>query len=146
MYHGYRDLSEYAEAISHDLGVGPICFSALFGEIKTNIKDERVCCPVGDIIPGPRTFPLVEKCGFPWKQTLDAVETVESVHAYRLSMILSREGLICGPSSGMNLKGLLSFLQKARENGELQRYAEPATGEISCVFNCCGLLYQYLDG
>ena len=121
-------------------------FSALFGEIKTNINDERVCCPVGDIIPGPRTFPLIRKRDFPWKQTADAVETVESVHAYRLSKLLSREGLICGPSSGMNLKGVLNFLQKAKEKGELYRYAEPVTGNITCTFVCCDLLYQYLDG
>ena len=146
MYHWYRDLFEITEAISYGPGVSPNEFSAVFGEIKTNINDERVCCPVGDIIPGPRTLPLVEKSEFPWKQTVDAVEIVESVHAYRLSMLLSREGLICGPSSGMNLKGLLNFLQKAKENGELHRYAEPATGEISCVFVCCDLPYQYLDG
>lgn len=46
----------------------------------------------------------------------------------------------------MNLKGLLNFSQKAQEKGELHRYAEPATGEISRVSVCCDLLYQYLDG
>lgn len=105
-----------------------------------------MCNPVGDPIPGPRTLPLVEMCDFPWKQTVDAVEIVKSVDAYRLSMSLSQEGLICGPSSGMNLKGLYKFLQNAKQNGELHKYADPNTREISCVFVCCDLPYQYLDG
>ena len=61
-------------------------------------------------------------------------------------MLLSREGLIYGPSSGMNLKGLLNLLQKAKENGELHRYAEPTPGEISRIIVCYDLPYQYLDG
>ena len=61
-------------------------------------------------------------------------------------MELSREGLIYGPSSGLNLQGLLNFLRKAKEKGKLDNYAEPSTGEISCVFVCCDLPYQYLDG
>lgn len=117
-----------------------------FPEKITIHVNDRVCFPVEDIIPGPRTLPLVEMSNFPWKETVDAVKIVDSVHAYRLSMSLSREGLICGPSSGMNLQGLFDFLQHAKENGELQKYAEPATGEISCVFICCDLPYQHLDG
>ena len=77
---------------------------------------------------------------------VDAVEEIRSVDAYRLSMSLSREGLICGPSSGMALRGLLNFLQKAKDEGKLQEYADTASGDISCVFLCCDLPYQYLDG
>ena len=107
---------------------------------------QSVCNPVGDLIPGPRTLPLVETCDFPWQKTVDAVEIVDSVDAYRLSMSLSQEGLICGPSSGMNLKGLFNFLQNAKENGELHKYADSVTGEVSCVFIACDLPYQYLEG
>ncbi|KAF5858055.1 hypothetical protein ETB97_004924 [Aspergillus alliaceus] len=58
---------------------------------------------------------------------------------------MSREGLICGPSSGMALQGLLKFLQEQKDSRNLQQYAEPNTGEISCVFPCCDLPYQYMD-
>jgi cysteine synthase A len=98
---------------------------------------------VGDILPGPRSLPLVEGSAFPWRGTVDATELVGSNDAFRLSMTLSREGIICGPSSGMTLKGLYEFLQKAKDAGTLQDYAEPSTGEISCVFVCCDLPYQY---
>ena len=46
----------------------------------------------------------------------------------------------------MNLKGLFNFLQNAKERGELKKYAEPSTREISCVFVCCDLPYQHIDG
>ena len=46
----------------------------------------------------------------------------------------------------MALKGLLEFLQEAKDERRLDQYAEAATGEISCVFTCCDLPYQYLDG
>lgn len=70
-------------------------------------------------------------CEFPWKTAVDAVENIGSVEAYRLSMLLSREGLIYGPSSGMTLEGLFRFLSQAREAGTLHKYAEPSTGEVS---------------
>ena len=100
--------------------------------METNFSDGRVCCPVGDIIQGPRTL---SKRSCPWKQTAAAVEILESVHAYRLLlMLLLRKDLICGTPSGINLKGLVNFLQKAKEIGELYRYAEPTTEEISRIF------------
>lgn len=107
---------------------------------------ERVCNAVGDPVPGPRALPLFDSCQFPWRSVVDATESVTSVDSYRLSMTLSREGVICGPSSGMCLTGLYSFLQKAKDAGTLNEYAEPDTGEIHCVFVCCDLPHQYLDG
>ena len=62
-----------------------------------------------------------------------------------MSMELSREGIIAGPSSGEALCGLLGYLYKAKEAGTLQELADPLTGEISCVFICCDLPYQYID-
>lgn len=74
------------------------------------------------------------------------MESVTSVDSYRLSMMLSREGLVCGPSSGMALKGLFQFLQKTKDARKLSEFADPDSGEISCVFVCCDLPQQYLDG
>jgi hypothetical protein len=59
-------------------------------------------------------------------------------------MQLSREGLICGPSSGMALQGLFDFLQKNKEQGTLQDLAGD-DGTTSCVFLCCDLPFQYLN-
>lgn len=77
-------------------------------------------------------------------------------------MELSREGLICGPSSGFNLQGaifsyvvslfkflyvlvgLYNYLRKRKDAGTLKELAGD-DGEIHCVFICCDLPYQYLD-
>lgn len=63
-----------------------------------------------------------------------------------MSMQLSREGLIAGPSSGEALKGLLDYIGALRKEGKLAGVADPKTGEVSCVFTCSDLPYQYLDG
>lgn len=60
-------------------------------------------------------------------------------------MRLSRYGIIAGPSSGEALHGLLAYLQKKRAEGRLAELADPTTGEISCVFVCADLPYQYMD-
>lgn len=60
-------------------------------------------------------------------------------------MHLTREGIICGPSSGEALCGLFDYLQKAKDAGTLKDLADETSGEISCVFICCDLPYQYID-
>lgn len=64
--------------------------------------------------------------------------------SYGLSLALTRQGIVCGPSSGFNLKGLLQFIEKRKAAGTLQELAGP-DGEIHCVFMCCDLPYQYVD-
>ncbi|KAL8643180.1 MAG: hypothetical protein Q9226_008423, partial [Calogaya cf. arnoldii] len=54
-------------------------------------------------------------------------------------------GLIARPSSGMALQGLFDFLQREKDNGTLDRYADPSTAEISCVFICRDLPQKHLD-
>jgi hypothetical protein len=60
-------------------------------------------------------------------------------------MQLSRHGLICGPSSGQALCGLVAHLQAAKAAGRLAEYADPETNEIHAVFVCADLPYQYMD-
>ena len=60
-------------------------------------------------------------------------------------MQLCREGLIAGPSSGEALCGLTKYLENLHNAGKLSELADIETGEISCVFICCDLPYQYLD-
>ena len=112
---------------------------------KPSVTIVGVCNKVADAIPGPRPFPLFASIAFPWKKVTDAVKEISSIESYRLSMAMSREGLICGPSSGMALKGLFEFIQEQKDLRLLHDYAEPATGEISCVIPCCDLPYQYMD-
>ncbi|KAE9973411.1 hypothetical protein EG327_009098 [Venturia inaequalis] len=112
---------------------------------KPSVKVVGVFNVLGDPTPGPRHFPGFESSQFPWRETIDTFQHVASVDSYEKSMQLSREGIICGPSSGEALCGLFDYLQKAKDAGSLQDLADETTGEISCVFICCDLPYQYMD-
>ncbi|KAL6355522.1 hypothetical protein LRP88_11117 [Fusarium phalaenopsidis] len=112
---------------------------------KSKVKVLGVCNVEADIVPGPRERPMHETSPFPWKEVVDETEIVSSKESYRLSMHLSREGIISGPSSGMNLGGLLQFIQAAKDKGTLSNYADPTTGEVSCVFVCCDLPQKHMD-
>ncbi|RYP21476.1 hypothetical protein DL765_002222 [Monosporascus sp. GIB2] len=113
---------------------------------KPSVKVIGVFNVFGDPTPGPRHFHGFRTCGFPWKGTVDAQLEVSSVDSYRMSMLLSREGIIAGPSSGEALKGLLDYLELMKKGGRLSELSEPLTSEIACVFTCSDLPYQYLDG
>ncbi|KAF2867714.1 cysteine synthase B [Massariosphaeria phaeospora] len=110
-----------------------------------SVKVVGVCNVMGDPTPGPRHFPNFESSPFPWQETIDAFEDVSSVDSYRTSMQLSRHGIIAGPSSGEALHGLLAYLRRMKAEGRLPELADPSTGEISCVFPCADLPYQYMD-
>ncbi|KAF2185756.1 cysteine synthase [Zopfia rhizophila CBS 207.26] len=112
---------------------------------KPSVKVVGVCNDFGDPTPGPRHFPNFESSPFPWRGTINKFETVSSVDSYRMSMRLSRYGIIAGPSSGEALHGLLKYLQNAKDEGLLSELADQTTGEISCVFICADLPYQYMD-
>ncbi|KAH6844656.1 cysteine synthase [Chaetomium sp. MPI-CAGE-AT-0009] len=98
----------------------------------------------GDPTPGPRHFQGFNTCGFPWTQNVDTFVEVPSKDSFRMSMKLTREGLIAGPSSGQALKGLLDYLGQLKKAGTLSQLADDTTGEVSCVFTCSDLPYQYL--
>ncbi len=60
-------------------------------------------------MPGPRSLSLLGPVEFPWRDSIDAMEEVGSKEAFSLSLRLSREGLISGPSSGFNLQGSFAY-------------------------------------
>lgn len=74
-------------------------------QMKPSIVRVGVCTKAGDRVPGPRSFALMSPVEFPWREAVDVMEEVGSYDSYSLSLELSREGLICGPSSGFNLQG-----------------------------------------
>ncbi|KAF5494453.1 Cysteine synthase B [Colletotrichum siamense] len=111
---------------------------------KPSVKILGVFNKFGDPTPGPRHFHGFHTSGFPWQGTVDSRVEVSSVDSYRMSMRLSREGLICGPSSGEALHGLLECISMLKQTNSLVQLRDDQTGEISCVFTCSDLPYQYL--
>lgn len=81
---------------------------------------------------------------FPYKTAVDDLEEVNSMDSYSLSMELTRQGIVCGPSSGLTLKGLFQHLEKRKQEQSLSQLAGP-NGGINCVFLCCDLPYQYVN-
>ncbi|KAI1774430.1 tryptophan synthase beta subunit-like PLP-dependent enzyme [Hypoxylon cercidicola] len=115
-----------------------------FKEAKPSVFRLGVCTAAGDRVPGPRSFALLAPVEFPWKSAVDHIEDVGSHDSFSLSLDLCREGIVCGPSSGFNLKGLFQFIEKHKAAGTLRDIAGD-DGEIHCVFLCCDLPYQYIN-
>jgi len=95
-------------------------------------------------VPGARTEKLLNLVGFDWRSHVDHLERAESEISYRLSMAMSRCGLLAGPTSGMALAGLLQHLEAAKAGGRLERLRN-ADGDVLCVFPCPDGPLPYLD-
>ena len=97
---------------------------------KPSVYRLGVCTKAGDRVPGPRSEPLLAPVTFPWREAVDELENVGSVDAYRLSLALSRAGLLAGPSSGLTLQGLYNHLEKRLRKGTLDDIRDPQTGIV----------------
>ncbi|KAF7543728.1 hypothetical protein G7Z17_g10506 [Cylindrodendrum hubeiense] len=115
-----------------------------FKEAKPSVYRIAVCTNAGERVPGPREYSLMEEVKFPYKAAHDVLEEVGAKDSYSLSLDLSRQGIVCGPSSGITLKGLFQRIEKMKQEGNLSKIAGP-DGEIHCVFMCSDLPYQYLN-
>jgi len=95
-------------------------------------------------VPGARTEKLLNLVGYDWRVHLDHIECAESAVSYRLSMQMSRIGLLVGPTSGMALAGLLQHLDKvgAADGFDDLRNSD---GDVLCVFPCPDGPLPYLD-
>lgn len=114
-------------------------------ETKPSVTCLGVCTAPGDRVPGPRSHALLAPVEFPWKACVDRIVECGSEEAYSMSLKLTRNGLVCGPSSGFNLVGLLRYLEQCKNEGTLETLRNPTTGQIDCVFLCCDLPYQYIS-
>ncbi|KAH7226678.1 tryptophan synthase beta subunit-like PLP-dependent enzyme [Fusarium oxysporum] len=115
-----------------------------FKDAKPTVYRLGVCTAPGDRVPGPRSFALMAPVQFPWKRAVDHIEEVDSHNSFSMSLDLCRNGIVCGPSSGFNLKGLYQLIEKRKAEGTLSDLAGP-DGTINCVFLCCDLPYQYIN-
>ncbi|KAJ5854291.1 hypothetical protein N7534_006834 [Penicillium rubens] len=115
-----------------------------FKEVKPSVLRLGLCATPGDRVPDLGELELMEASNFPWKEAVDTFEEVNSLDSFSLSLELSRGGIVCGPSSGSNLKGLLQMLEKRKAADTLSELRGEG-GFIHCVFLCCDLPYQHID-
>ncbi|EXV04475.1 pyridoxal-phosphate dependent enzyme [Metarhizium robertsii] len=115
-----------------------------FKQAKPSVYRVAVCTNAGERVPGPREYSLMNEVKFPYRAAVDALEEVGAKESYSLSLDLTRQGIVCGPSSGFTLQGLFQRLEKKKQDGSLSQLAG-SDGEINCVFICSDLPYQYLN-
>ncbi|KAF5379489.1 hypothetical protein D9615_006545 [Tricholomella constricta] len=113
-------------------------------KVRPSVTGLGVLTAPGDRVPGPRTYNLLVPVDFPWRDSMDAMEEVDSPSSFEKSLELCRNGLLVGPSSGLALVGVLNFLKKRKDENTLDALRNEA-GEIPCVFICCDKPFQYIS-
>ncbi|KAF2259376.1 cysteine synthase B [Lojkania enalia] len=111
---------------------------------KPSIYCLGVCIAPGNEVPGPRMCSMIQKIDFPWRKAIDCMEEITALDSFTTSIDLCREGIICGPSSGLGYKGLINYLGKRINMHALDELRGPDK-LVHCIFLCCDLPYQYLD-
>jgi rhodanese-related sulfurtransferase len=89
-------------------------------------------------VPGPRPIDLIQSVDLPWREVIDCSEHVDSYSSYKKSLELCRNGLLCGPSSGLAFVGLLKYLQHQKQVCGLDKLRDES-GTISCKYTHCWL-------
>lgn len=117
------------------------------GELRSRNPHLQVvaCCPArGQAVPGPRERALLGDVTFDWQNIANCNQEVESRESFQRSVELVRNGIMGGPSSGMNLAGLLSYLRYLDKEGRLDPMIG-RNGELVCAFLCCDSPLQHVD-
>jgi cysteine synthase len=112
---------------------------------KPSLRVVGVMRAPDNYVPGVRTENLLKLVGFDWSDHIDNIERVETGDAYRLSLEMSRRGIIVGPSSGLALAGLLQYLGQLKADKKLDELCNEKSGDIICVFPCPDGPMPYLD-
>lgn len=112
--------------------------------VQPKIVNVGVCTAPGDLVHGPRNLSLVGSITFPWRDAIDALEEASAFESFEASLDLCRQGLLCGPSSGLSKTGLYKFLERTKTDGGLDAL-RAEDGFVYCVFTCCDLPYQYVE-
>ena len=92
----------------------------------------------GSSIPGPRGEDAVKKLGFPWEKVTDLELPIKTKIAFEMSLKLIREGIFVGPSTGMQLAGILEVLSKMKKKKELKK-------NTNAVLVACDTMFPYIE-
>ena len=97
-------------------------------------------------VPGVRDLERLKEVSLPWQDHVTGVTAVDSQDSYQYAFKLNRlAGLYVGPSSGLAFCGLLQWLKKSKESGELDDYRNDSDGRVVAVFVCADSADAYLD-
>ncbi|MFA5931986.1 MAG: pyridoxal-phosphate dependent enzyme [Candidatus Paceibacterota bacterium] len=99
--------------------------------IATSIKK-------GSSIPGARGEDAVKKLFFPWEKVVDLEFPVATRPAFEMSLKLIREGIFVGPSTGMQLAGILETLARLKKEKKLKK-------NTNAVLIACDTMFPYIE-
>ena len=111
---------------------------------STNLTTVGVARLPNNPVPGVRTPNLLREIAFDWKDITGYIEEMGTKESFEKSLELCRAGIMAGASSGFALAGLLNFLSKLKEDGELNKLRN-SDGEIVAVFICPDSPLPYLN-
>ncbi|MEI8174566.1 MAG: PLP-dependent lyase/thiolase [bacterium] len=98
----------------------------------------------GSSIPGPRGEDAVKKLDFPWEEMTNLELPVAEKPAFEMSLKLIREGIFVGPSTGMQLAGILEVLKEVKKEKKLSRFHNKDK-EINVVLVACDTMFPYIE-
>lgn len=96
-----------------------------------------------EVVPGPRTLKLLADVEFPWEDLIDEACDGSAKESFETSVELIRQGLIVGPSSGLNLVGIRKFLRQRVAEGRLDCLRN-GDGEVLVCFICCDTPFPHM--
>lgn len=99
-------------------------------------------CAPEEAVPGVRSAVKLQEVSLDWNSGVDQVVDVKARESYKRSLELCRSGIVCGPSSGFALAGLLHYLESSQATLDQHRNKD---GEVVAVFVCSDTPLPYLD-
>lgn len=99
-------------------------------------------CAPQEAVPGVRSEAKLREVSLDWASGADAIVDVKARESYKRSVELCRAGMVCGPSSGFVLAGLLHYFESDPSRIEQLRNDD---GEVVAAFVCGDTPLPYLD-
>jgi cysteine synthase len=116
--------------------------SQFFRTCPRKIEIVGARCAPDQAVPGVRSEVKLREISLDWKPGVDTVIDIMARESYKRSLDLCRSGIVCGPSSGFAVAGLLHFLESRSADLDQLRNQDD---EVIAAFVCADTPLPYLD-
>jgi cysteine synthase len=142
----WKQLGKNISVIVNSIGTSGTIYGLgrFFKKKNKKIQVVGISIKDGSSIPGPRGEIAVKKLAFPWQQVVDTEIPITTKPAYALALKMIRLGLFVGPSTGMQLAGIYSYIKSRKQAGNLDKLRN-TTGTIDIVFLAGDTMYPYVE-
>jgi cysteine synthase len=116
--------------------------SRFFRTCSHKIEIVGTRCAPDQAVPGVRSAVRLREVSLDWRSGVDTVVDIMARESYKRSLELCRSGIVCGPSSGFAVAGLLHYLETREADLDQLRNRD---GEVIAAFVCADTPLPYLD-